>query len=84
MLFRMHYRRGDRLQRKRHPEKEKTDKGPAGVRRLLCLNPWRTFLDLEQEKQDVLCQKCKFQEKQSGDCSVWQQRMWQREALNVL
>ena len=49
------------------------------MRSVFCLNPWRTFLDLEQGEQDVLCQKFKRWEKKSWACSVRQQ-MWLNKA----
>ena len=53
---------------------------PTGMCRLLCLDSWFQFLDLEQDDKEMLSQNLKSWEnetKEGNRGNLWQQQMWQ-------
>ena len=55
---------------------EKNNREPTGMCRLLCLDSWFPFLDLEQADKEMFSQKLKSWENEKLQYSLRQQQMW--------
>ena len=79
---RMHHRTRNWLQwMEFETKKEKNNSQPTGMCRLLCLDSWFPFLDLEQDDKEMLSQNLKSWENETNRTrnwpNLWQQQMWQ-------
>ena len=78
---RMHHRTKNWLSWIGYIWQDKENSEPTGMCRLLCLDSWFPFLDLEQDNKEMLSQNLKSWENETNGTrnrpNLWQQQMWQ-------